>query len=91
MNQLLEAYPQGMLDAFGITDLSKVENYMNSQVFLLAPLALAFFSILASAGAIAGAEERGIARLLNRTADRFEPTAVRDTPRGITVKRRSTE
>lgn len=59
MNQLLEAYPQGMLDAFGITDLSKVENYMNSQVFLLAPLALAFFSILAAAGAIAGAEERG--------------------------------
>jgi lysine 2,3-aminomutase len=36
-------------------------------------------------------QERGIARLLNRTADRFEPTPVRDTPRGITVKRRSAE
>lgn len=59
LNQLLEAYPQGMLDAFGITDLGNVENYLNSQVFILAPLALAFFSILASAGAIAGAEERG--------------------------------
>ncbi len=34
-------------------------NYMNSQVFVLAPLALAFFPILALAGAIAGAEERG--------------------------------
>lgn len=58
LNQLLEVYPQGMLDAFGITDLGNVENYLNSQVFILAPLALAFFSILASAGAIAGAEER---------------------------------
>jgi len=28
-------------------------------------------------------EERGIARLLNRTADRFEPHAVRDTPRPL--------
>ena len=59
MNQLLEAYPKGMLEAFGITDLANVENYMNSQVFLLAPLALAFFPILAAAGTIAGAEERG--------------------------------
>lgn len=59
MNQLLEAYPQELLDAFGIQNLADVENYMNSQVFLLAPLALAFFAILASAGAIAGAEERG--------------------------------
>lgn len=59
LNQLLDAYPQGMLDAFGITDLGDVENYMSSQVFLLAPLALAFFTILALAGALAGAEERG--------------------------------
>ena len=59
MNQMLEVYPKGMLEAFGITDLADVENYMNSQVFLLAPLALAFFPILAAAGTIAGAEERG--------------------------------
>ena len=64
MNQLLEAYPKGMLEAFGITDLANVENYMNSQVFLLAPLALAFFPILAAAGTIAGAEERGIIDVL---------------------------
>ena len=59
MNQLLDAYPEGMLEAFGITDLANVENYMSSQVFLLAPLALAFFPILTAAGTIAGAEERG--------------------------------
>jgi lysine 2,3-aminomutase len=35
------------------------------------------------------ANERGIAKLLNRTADRFEPTAVRDTPTAIKVKRRT--
>ena len=50
MNQLLDAYPKGMLEAFGITDLANVENYMSSQVFLLAPLALAFFPILTAAG-----------------------------------------
>jgi ABC-2 type transport system permease protein len=59
INQLLDAYPKGMLEAFGITDLGDVENYMSSQVFLLAPLALAFFPILTAAGTIAGAEERG--------------------------------
>jgi lysine 2,3-aminomutase len=32
--------------------------------------------------------ERGIAKLLNRTADRFEPTAVRDTPTAIKIKKR---
>ncbi len=59
LNRLLEAYPEGLLEAFGITDLGDVRNYMQSQVFILAPLALAFFPILASANAIAGAEERG--------------------------------
>lgn len=32
--------------------------------------------------------ERGVAKLLNRTADRFEPKAVRDTPRGVNIKKR---
>jgi len=35
--------------------------------------------------------ERGVAKLLNRTADRFEPQAVRDTPRGVNVKKRTRE
>ena len=33
-------------------------------------------------------EERGVAKLLNRTADRFEPKAIRDIPRGVSVKKR---
>lgn len=32
--------------------------------------------------------ERGVAKLLNRTADRFEPQAVRDTPAAINVKKK---
>jgi beta-exotoxin I transport system permease protein len=59
LNQLMEAYPKGMLEAFGVTDLGDPANYLNSQFFGLAPLALSFFPILALAGAIAGAEERG--------------------------------
>ena len=59
LNQLLEAYPKGMLEAFGVTDLGDPANYLHSQVFGLAPLALSFFAILALANALAGAEERG--------------------------------
>ena len=59
LNQLMEAYPEGMLEAFGVTNLGDPANYMHSQVFGFAPLALAFFPIMALANAIAGAEERG--------------------------------
>ncbi|MGI9122345.1 MAG: ABC transporter permease subunit [Rubrobacter sp.] len=59
LNQLMDAYPKGMLEAFGVTDLGDPANYLHSQVFGLAPLALSFFPILALANAIAGAEERG--------------------------------
>jgi lysine 2,3-aminomutase len=33
-------------------------------------------------------EERGVAKLLNRTADRFEPQPIRDIPRGVNIKKR---
>jgi ABC-2 type transport system permease protein len=59
MDQLMRMYPEGMREAFNIEDMGTPEGFMDSQVFSLAPLALAFFPILASAGAIAGAEERG--------------------------------
>jgi ABC-2 type transport system permease protein len=59
MDQLMQAYPEGMREAFNIEDMGTPEGFLDSQVFSLAPLALAFFAILACAGAIAGAEERG--------------------------------
>ena len=59
MDQLVRMYPEGMREAFNIEDMGTPEGFLDSQVFSLAPLALAFFPILACAGAIAGAEERG--------------------------------
>jgi ABC-2 type transport system permease protein len=59
LNQLMQAYPKGMLEAFGVTNLGDPANYLHSQFFGLAPLALSFFTILALANALAGAEERG--------------------------------
>ena len=59
LHQLMEVYPEGILEAFGISDLGDPANYIHSQVFAFAPLALSFFPILALANAIAGAEERG--------------------------------
>lgn len=59
MEQIMSAYPEGMLEAFGITDMSSIEGYLSGQVFNLTPLAIAFFPILALSSAIAGSEERG--------------------------------
>jgi ABC-2 type transport system permease protein len=63
LNEMIENYPPEMRELFGIRegmDLSTVEGFLASQLFsFLFPLSLAFFPILASAGAIAGAEERG--------------------------------
>lgn len=63
LNELIKSYPPEMRELFGMsedTDLTTIEGFLASQVFsFMAPLALSFFPILASAGAIAGAEERG--------------------------------
>jgi beta-exotoxin I transport system permease protein len=63
LNEMIRNYPPEMRELFGIregTDLSTIEGFLASQLFsFLFPLSLAFFPILASAGVIAGAEERG--------------------------------
>ena len=63
LNEMIENYPPAMREMFGITegtDLSTIEGFLASQLFsFLVPISLAFFPILASSGAIAGAEERG--------------------------------
>lgn len=59
MSQLMQSYPEGLKEAFSLDSLGTIEGFLASQVFDLAPLALSFFTILALASAIAGAEERG--------------------------------
>jgi ABC-2 type transport system permease protein len=55
----MDAYPEAMIEAFNIQDMTQVTSYIESQVTSFAPLVLAFFAIMTFAGAIAGAEERG--------------------------------
>lgn len=68
LNEMIQNYPPEMRELFGIgegTDLSTIEGFLASQVFsFLVPISLAFFPILASSGAIAGAEERGTIDIL---------------------------
>ena len=80
LNEMIRNYPPAMREMFGITegmDLSTIEGFLASQLFnFLVPLALAFFPTLASAGAIAGAEERGtIDVLLGNVIPRWQLVA----------------
>lgn len=52
--------PEAMREGFGITNMGTIEGFLASEAFgIVAPLALAFFPILALSAVIAGAEERG--------------------------------
>ncbi|ABG03070.1 ABC-2 type transporter [Rubrobacter xylanophilus DSM 9941] len=59
IEQLARSYPEAVREAFSLDALTTIEGYLDSQVFSLAPLALAFFPVLSLSAAIAGAEERG--------------------------------
>lgn len=54
-----QSYPQGLIDAFGLSNLDQLGPYLYAQVFLMLPLVLSFLPITSFAAAIAGAEERG--------------------------------
>lgn len=59
-DQFIQAYPRGLREAFNITEMGTIEGFLDTEIFsFMAPLALAFFPILAGSSAIAGAEERG--------------------------------
>jgi ABC-2 type transport system permease protein len=76
IEQIIQAYPEDLLEAFGMTDMTSVEGYLDGQIFILAPLAVAFFTILAASNAIAGAEERGtIDVLLGNPIPRWQVVA----------------
>lgn len=60
----LERLPEFVVEAFEIPDLTQPAVFLEQQVFGNLPLILPFFLIMAFAGAIAGAEERGALDIL---------------------------
>jgi ABC-2 type transport system permease protein len=60
LDELMQNYPQGLKDAFGIEELNTVEAYLDAEMFsLIVPLAIAFFAVRCMSRAISAAEERG--------------------------------
>lgn len=59
MDEMMENYPQALKDAFGITDIATVEQYINAEMLsLIVPLAIAFLAVRIVTRAISTAEER---------------------------------
>jgi ABC-2 type transport system permease protein len=60
MARALEAYPEGLLEAFNYSDLTTAAGYLGSSVYgLLIPLLVAVLAIAAGTRAIAGDEDAG--------------------------------
>ena len=60
ISKAMQSYPQSVKQAFGIVSLDTVEKYVDAEMLsLIAPLALAFFSVRCVTRAIVGAEEDG--------------------------------
>lgn len=60
LDKAMEGYPEGLKQAFGISDLGSVEAYLHAEMFsFVIPLAVAYFAMRFVAQQIVGAEERG--------------------------------
>ncbi|HEV7808599.1 MAG TPA: ABC transporter permease subunit [Solirubrobacteraceae bacterium] len=58
--KLVDSYPAGIKEAFGISQLDSVEAYVDAEMLsLMIPLALAFFAVRCATRATVGAEDRG--------------------------------
>jgi ABC-2 type transport system permease protein len=65
LQQALQNYPEGVLEAFNYNDLTSPAGYLGSSVYgLLGPLLVAVFAIAAGTRAVAGDEEAGTLDLL---------------------------
>jgi ABC-2 type transport system permease protein len=60
----LDRFPEFMIEAFEIPDMTQPTVFLEQQVFGNLPLILPFFLIMSFAGAIAGAEDRGALDIL---------------------------
>jgi ABC-2 type transport system permease protein len=57
--KLIESYPEGLKEAFGLTELDSVESYFDVEMLsFIIPLAVAFLAVRIVARAISGAEEQ---------------------------------
>lgn len=60
LSDMVQDYPAGVKEAFGIGDLGTLEAYLHAEMFsLLLPLAAAYFAMRCVASAMSGAEEHG--------------------------------
>jgi ABC-2 type transport system permease protein len=60
MDELMNAYPASLKDAFNIADLNSVEAYVDAEMLsLILPLAIAFLAVRCVSRAISTAEEQG--------------------------------
>jgi ABC-2 type transport system permease protein len=56
----IQAYPSGLKEAFGIGELSNVEQYLHAEMLsLIVPLAVGYLAVRAVASGLAGAAESG--------------------------------
>jgi ABC-2 type transport system permease protein len=60
ISKVVEKYPTGLKEAFGIGQLSNVEQYLHAEMLsLIVPLALGYLAVRAVASGLAGAAETG--------------------------------
>lgn len=60
ISKAVQGYPQGLKEAFGIGELSNVEQYLHAEMLsLIVPLALGYLAVRAVAGGLTGAAETG--------------------------------
>ena len=60
ISKAVQGYPQGLKEAFGISELSNVEQYLQAEMLsLIVPLALGYLAVRAVASGLTGAAESG--------------------------------
>jgi ABC-2 type transport system permease protein len=60
MSELVQNFPEGLMKAFGISELNTVEKYIDAEMLsIIVPLAIAFFAVGCATRPTVGAEERG--------------------------------
>ncbi|HYQ79690.1 MAG TPA: ABC transporter permease subunit [Solirubrobacterales bacterium] len=60
ISKAVQGYPQGLKEAFGIGELSNVEQYLHAEMLsLIVPLALGYLAVRAVASGLTGAAETG--------------------------------